>query len=332
VDNPPIELQPSNEPEDEFGLTEVKEGQTFRLQVQRIFLTYPACPIKEQPLYELIKPIVERYGIKYFIIAREEHRDGTPHSHIYIQTDKIIDTKQCRFFDIKDGDTTYHPNIRRHKSRPQGTLRLWEYMAKSGKEPKSFASRLPILPTSEQFQRRRRDIECWFDYQQELSITENPWPRLAPFGEEIPFPDDFNRKRHIWISGPSDIGKTRWFTREFGAYRYHEVVDGQQPFDDYQNQRIILYDDVLPSPAHISRLANRRIRKGPCPGQQRFYRRYLQGEFPLLIIVLRNETIEESYPDGMYPGGGVISREVERQMVLTRFREFKVTQPSDLGF
>lgn len=53
------------------------------------FLTYPKCDIEpEDALYEIM--VCSTVGIKDYLIAQEEHKDGTKHLHAYIKYDRKV--------------------------------------------------------------------------------------------------------------------------------------------------------------------------------------------------------------------------------------------------
>lgn len=85
----------------------------FRLNRKTFGLTY-SCPknLSANPLdFEYIKNMLEDIGKCKYVISEEKHEDGKLHYHIWIEYKKKIDTKNERFFDLKD----VHPKIEKLK-------------------------------------------------------------------------------------------------------------------------------------------------------------------------------------------------------------------------
>jgi len=49
------------------------------------FLTYPKCDVTPQAALEYLK---EKHTITEYVIAQEQHQDGTNHLHAFIKTEK----------------------------------------------------------------------------------------------------------------------------------------------------------------------------------------------------------------------------------------------------
>lgn len=91
----------------------------FQLNSQQLFLTYPKCDI--HPLYASIL-LTEIFDTTKYLIAQEQHQDGTFHLHAYLRLTKAIRTRDQFFADITDHDgKTYHGNYRGARS-PKSVL------------------------------------------------------------------------------------------------------------------------------------------------------------------------------------------------------------------
>lgn len=55
---------------------------SFRLNCQRLFLTYPRCDL---PISDALQLLRSKLDFEEYVIARELHQDGTPHLHVYLR-------------------------------------------------------------------------------------------------------------------------------------------------------------------------------------------------------------------------------------------------------
>ncbi len=107
-----------------------RESKGFRLQAKKLFLTYPQCDMRMDDFEQEMKDKLKRYGIKEYLYVIEEHRDGKPHIHAYVELNKKSDIKNENTLDIEKEDEKYHGNYaaaRNHKS-------VIEYLMKDSKD------------------------------------------------------------------------------------------------------------------------------------------------------------------------------------------------------
>lgn len=57
------------------------------MQAKGWFLTYPKCDVPPQAALEYLK---EKHRIAEYVIAQEDHQDGTKHLHAFIKVEKKI--------------------------------------------------------------------------------------------------------------------------------------------------------------------------------------------------------------------------------------------------
>lgn len=58
-----------------------------RVQAKGWFLTYPKCDVTPQACLEYLQ---ESFKIEEYVIAQEEHKDGSLHLHAFIKTEKKL--------------------------------------------------------------------------------------------------------------------------------------------------------------------------------------------------------------------------------------------------
>ena len=68
------------------------------------------------------------------------------------------------------------------------------------------------------------------------------------------------------------------------------------PFDNYQDQQIIIYDDITPVTEDLLSISEFEEYSRPVPGRTRYMQRYVPGGLATLILVCSNHDIAESYP------------------------------------
>lgn len=91
-----------------------QRANTFRFKGKNIFLTYSRVD-QDWPLPLLLdwyKNLDYGTELQKVLVARELHKDGTPHFHVFLGLQSQFNTRQQRFFDY-DGK---HPNIQSARS------------------------------------------------------------------------------------------------------------------------------------------------------------------------------------------------------------------------
>ena len=101
--------------------------KSFRISAKKFLLTYPQIPNPKITPEEIKEIILKRWPteIQSGIVAKELHKDGTPHIHIIIAFWKRIDIKNPTFFDFI---MEKHGNYATVKS----TKKAVSYLQKSG--------------------------------------------------------------------------------------------------------------------------------------------------------------------------------------------------------
>jgi len=98
--------------------------RNFVFDGRDVFLTYPQCgELSRERLRDFL---IERCGVRRFLIGRELHDDGNPHLHAYAAWDTRRRITDNTFFDV-DGR---HPNIQ----KPRNAKDVVEYCRKSDTE------------------------------------------------------------------------------------------------------------------------------------------------------------------------------------------------------
>ena len=294
--------------------------QKFRFCSRSAFLTYPRCPILPRNYLRHIG--FDREQIKTAFGKQEKHLDGTLHLHIWITFIRKVDTVNPRYFDATIGNdeemqrVTYHCNIRREDRRRSGVsnaIRAYEYLCKyDGTVPVDIVGSTRLYPTSRNFRKEYGDRSQWLAYLAVSAMPAPTYPIRLPDGDEADTPLASCKQRHLWIWGPASSGKTLWLEKNIVCFRNYRVAGTMYPFDNYDGEQIIVYDDVIPKAEHLLSICNSSAYPRPCPGQTRYHVRYVPGNLVTLVIVCNNHCI-----DNLFNG----ESDATRAAIHTRFRE-----------
>lgn len=252
----------------------INKSVGFRFKGKKVGLTFPQCPLSLNQVLVALEP---RLGIKQYTIARELHKDGNQHIHAYFLLDKELDTKNARFFDIDN----FHPNI----IHPQ---KGWEsYIMKNGQ----FIHNEYFSYKHTGFTRRYADFQARNILVQNNTRQEIQYP-VTLFGHDIQRPDPAVKKRHVWILGPPDMGKTYKVQQAFAEKKVFITAHTDYPYETYNGEEIIIIDDRIPKFEELAAITNTYQCRSPIYGKTRYFQRYwpLPGEpgHCRTVIVLTN--------------------------------------------
>jgi len=107
----PIVTTESNH--EETGLAPVDYKAKFRLQCKSIFITFPQCSTTPEDALQRIKESPKTNACKV-VIARETHKDGHFHLHMYLEFPKSINIRDSTYFDFICGK---HGNLQKVKCK-----------------------------------------------------------------------------------------------------------------------------------------------------------------------------------------------------------------------
>lgn len=194
---------------------EPKEGYKY----QGWFLTYPQCPADAQSVLDDLKDSLANQkkpiSILEYVICEEQHKDGSPHLHAFLKVDRRIHFKKNLFDIIFEGET-YHGNYQVAKSymavkkyvmkgpKYITNLNLKNLETKSG--PKKIGPKELEMDPLEALEKGiigGLQLVNFVKNQNMYMLLKNK--REA---EKIKNFFDLPKKRHRWIYGPSNTGKT----------------------------------------------------------------------------------------------------------------------------
>lgn len=257
----------------------------FNIDARKFLLTYPQCTLDKETLLTSLQSLGE---IKWYTVCIEPHSDGTPHLHACVHYSRKIHSTNSRFFDIGQ----YHPNIQTLKTAAD-FQRSEAYCRKHG----DFVSNVDTKISKRTLLAKR--ILEYGKITREL-IEENPeiifcnyasissW--LADFGpKKVKLSYPTNKKRHYWLYGPSNCGKT---------YQLRQFLEDKNSCeipinDDYRcnDQTQVLWADEYKG--NITVQALNRL----CDGNTQLNKKGGSTHilFPI-IVICSNFSIRDCYP------------------------------------
>jgi len=269
----------------------VSASERFRVNAKCVMLTYAQCgKLDAKELYTIMN---SRWPVKGYLIGRERHADGSPHLHGYFEFVNKLDVKNATAFDVKCNDlegkpVTLHPNVRTVKHGKREAV--MHYVMKEGN---FIQDKLDIFPTSRNFMRKKMDLDQWIRYKRHGRAEEVQWPIKLLDGTLVQKPKSFHeKKRHWFIWGKPDIGKTTWVQQQFAGQKvFCRAPDGDAPFDDYDGEEVIVYDDVNIETlrAELIAISNVYQINTKVPGRTRYTTRYWPLDQVRTVIILGND-------------------------------------------
>lgn len=208
--------------------------------------------------HDRIKEIIGNMkSVIYWCMADEIGKNGTYHTHVYIQSRGGI-----RFSSLKKKFDGAHFDMARGTS-----IENMEYVSKTGKWENSKKSDTRVEGTFEEFgempierQGSRNDLadlysmikEGMSDYQ----ILEQMPDALANIERldkvrqilrQEAFKDQFRQLEVVYIYGDTGTGKTRSIMDQYGYSNVYRITDYLHPFDGYHGQDIVIFEEFRSS-------------------------------------------------------------------------------------
>lgn len=190
-------------------MTDVATKNAVKKQNQRAkqwFLTYAQCPLSKELLLKYLEPL----GLEEYVICEEKHKDGSPHLHAYVKLKEKIRFK-AHYFDVIDLGRRYHPNF--------DSVRNYDKAVAYAKKDGNYISNVDIdarkehrsklLP--EDYDKDPLDLleDGKITFMQLNNFLKNQDVyRMLKNKRERPPEKRPEKRRHIWIYGDSNCGKT----------------------------------------------------------------------------------------------------------------------------
>lgn len=272
----------------------VQPSKVSRLQGKRYLLTYPRCTLTKE---EVLEALQSSLSLKAYTVARELHQDGTPHVHACIHLESSPNTTNMRYFDIH----AFHPNIASLKNKSDWE-RASKYCQKDGDFLTSCSeckSKRTILfeellqnpgGLTKEFILTHPEIMAYnySSLKQWMSYVVPPLP--IPRNQLLP------KRRHIWIFGPSNTGKSYWLNARLELSFEPQELPRNNDYTGFNLCTDLVYCDEYKAQLSIqelNRLCDGRTKLNTKGGTTII-------AFPMLLIV-SNFSIDRCYQKEMDP-------------------------------
>lgn len=177
---------------------------TFRLNAKGFLLTYPKCDETKEDLLEFL---ASKGVLTSYVVARELHQDQSYHLHAYVLYEKKVDTRSSTFFDFN----RHHPNVKTAQSA-QAKSNYSKYCKKDG----DFITNIEEKKGTRQILAEtilQEGLTPLVVYQNPTLLFQNFDNLRKWLGFCRPRPPKallLPKKRHYWVHGKSNTGKTYW--------------------------------------------------------------------------------------------------------------------------
>lgn len=200
----------------------------------------------------------ELKSIVYWCMCDEIGENGTYHTHVYIAVSNAV-----RFTTLKKKFEGAHFEIVSKGTSEQNR----DYIRKEGKWVTSKKKETNLIDTFEEFgeipverQGARNDLHDLYDMiksgltNYEI-IESNPdymlhidkIERCRQIVRENKYKNTFRHLDVTYIFGVTGSGKTRTVMEEYGYENVFRITDYQHPFDNYQGQEVIVFEEFCSS-------------------------------------------------------------------------------------
>lgn len=250
-------------------------------QAKKILLTYSQVDPLDVDKQELYDWAVATFNPNFIKVAQERHADNGIHFHMILRWSEKRHYRSMSTFDYKN----YHPNWKVIKGGKADWQRVVLYLDKDDKAP-LCSNNLEVYSIFN-FVKERANHMAHQQAMYMMTLLEIKYPvKLNLRG--IPDAQD-DKKRHLWLWGDSDIGKSTWFKETFKKYNYYQIPEnGDAKLDGYENQGLIWFDDIDMTQISWSVLVALCDEARPWtvqyPGRTRYANKYLDGKTRLVIV------------------------------------------------
>lgn len=186
----------------------------FSITAKGWFLTYPKCDLDKEQAMQLL--MAKRPDVERCIVSSEKHKDGSKHLHAYVQLANRFSCKNARFWDIQG----FHGNYAAAKSFyavskyiiKDGDYCQWGMDAKAEVESRKGHKKIlgeKLIKGAELVEVVEENPQLLFEYERlSKGLAAFKRDRACLNAKKVPLHKEILKKRHNWIWGPSNSGKT----------------------------------------------------------------------------------------------------------------------------
>lgn len=299
------------------------EKKGFRMAGKNFTITFPQCDVKKEIA---VGRIEQKYGseLKGYLVCEEDHKDGTPHLHVFLQFDKRKNFKAPDCFDFIGGKHGNYQVTKSVKAWVEYCTKGTNYVAKgvdveaikAKKQPKNEAVAQSILQGKSLVEinkehagyvminkRKIEEYEAWV--QCELAKKRKlDWipPKLdgltdanlqiatwicSHVRQSRPF-----KAPQLYIWGPRNLGKTslvEWLERSLSVYH---IPMGEDFYDQYSDDYDLVVMDEFKGQKTIQWM-NQFLQGSPMPIRKKGSQGMKYKNLP--VVILSNYRLSECY-------------------------------------
>jgi len=223
----------------------------LRFASKHLFLTYPKCDVPLKVIHELLVVLLrtKHNGIKNYIIAHEDHKDGTPHRHVWLETHSALDRVDANFFDI-EGHHGNYLSMKFHDNCAKYVIKGGEYLTSFTENKLNEMIMMAETKQSDKIDKRvigKRLLngDKLLDIVQEYpallwdlsKLRDNVLLYRQLSSTAIPL----EKLENEWIWGPTGSGKSKYVSETFpDAHRKPREVF----WDSYEFEDVVVLEDV----------------------------------------------------------------------------------------
>jgi DNA replication protein DnaC len=218
---------------------ELREEENFYMKQKTFFLTFPHCNEDKKSIFNWF---LVKHKPDVILVAKEKHKDGDYHFHIWLEYKESKTIRNCNYFDFEG----YHCNIGKiRKTECNSRKNVIKYMMKEDKDILNFGCdlntknnkrcniALKLMNGETLLNIINTYPEEYYNYEKLRKIGNLYKNDTCKIGKII-------KRACFWIYGPTGIGKSMLVRESFDEI--YEKSNSKW-WDGYSNEEVVLLDD-----------------------------------------------------------------------------------------
>lgn len=213
-------------------------------------------PIEKGYTHDTIKIILEQFSLVYWCMCDEIGKEGTYHTHIFFiaKSGVMFDTVQNRFYGAhieaaRGGNTDNYNYIRKigDKYADKQETNLPDTFEECGTLPADRQSCNSLSnEIFEMIENGSTDYEIISSYPNSYKNIDSI-RKARQIIEEEKVKNKFRNIYVCYLWGKTGTGKTRTVMEKYGYENVYRITNYEHPFDNYNGQKVILFDEFRSS-------------------------------------------------------------------------------------
>lgn len=213
-------------------------------------------PIEKKYTHDTIKIILEQFSLVYWCMCDEIGKEGTYHTHIFFiaKSGVMFDTVQNRFYGAhieaaRGGNTDNYNYIRKigDKYADKQETNLPDTFEEFGTFPADRQSCNSLSnEIFEMIENGSTDYEIISSYPNSYKNIDSI-RKARQIIEEEKVKNKFRNVYVCYLWGKTGTGKTRTVMEKYGYENVCRITNYEHPFDNYNGQKVILFDEFRSS-------------------------------------------------------------------------------------